>query len=141
MREEPIQLARGVRIPAGALRWTYARSGGPGGQNVNKRATKAVLRVPIGVLGLTEAAAERLRSLGSHYVTADDELVIACDESRERPRNRRACLARLAALVAGALPPPKPRYRTRPTRGSIERRITQKKQRGQTKRSRRERFD
>lgn len=136
-----LHLAPGVRVPKRALTWTYARSAGPGGQNVNKRSTKAVLRIELSELGLDAGSLSRVRAQGGRYLSGEDGLVIASDEHRERARNRDACLTRLAALLGEATRPRKKRRATKPTRGSVERRLKQKKARSETKSRRRERYD
>lgn len=141
MSDPTLHLGPGVRVMKDALSWSYARSGGPGGQNVNKRSTKAILRVSLGDLRLSDATLDRVRAAGQRYLTNDDELVIAADEHRERARNRDACLDRLAGLLVSASTPPKKRRPTRPTRGSVERRIAAKKRRGDIKSRRGERHE
>jgi ribosome-associated protein len=134
---EGVELAPGVRVPEGVLRFSFVASGGPGGQNVNKRATKAELRVSVCELGLTERIAARFRRLAGARMTDSDEIIITSDEHRTQGRNRAACLGRLRDLIVEARAIPKSRRPTRPTRGSIERRLEDKRQRSQTKRRRR----
>jgi ribosome-associated protein len=127
--------------PAAAFDFSFVSSGGPGGQNVNKRATKCVMRVAAGSLALTPTQLGRLRGLAGSLLTSGDELVIASDEHKSQGRNRTACLDRLAELVRRALVVPKVRKKTRPSRGAKERRITAKKRAGDIKRGRTERHD
>jgi ribosome-associated protein len=115
----------------------FARSGGPGGQNVNKVNSKAIARVRLDELeglGSAEAAqaAERLAS----RLTQAGELVVQADEERDQVRNREAALARIFAIVAGAARLPKRRVATKPTRASKERRLSSKRVRGDYKRNR-----
>ncbi|TKV60863.1 aminoacyl-tRNA hydrolase [Nakamurella flava] len=124
-------------VPAAMLDWRFSRSSGPGGQGVNTADSRAELSVRVleipGLTGLQRARlAERL---GPRLV--DGVLTIAASEFRQQLRNREAARARLATAIrqAIALPAP-PRRRTRPTRGSQERRISAKKQRGQLKKQR-----
>ncbi|HRQ72799.1 MAG TPA: alternative ribosome rescue aminoacyl-tRNA hydrolase ArfB [Phycisphaerales bacterium] len=132
-----VRLAPGVAVRPEALRFTFVSSSGPGGQNVNKRATRAVLRVRLDDLPLPPGARSRLRRLASRHLAREKgELVIAADEYRSQSRNRAACLERLADLVERSLHAPKPRRATKPTKGSVERRIAAKKRRGETKRGR-----
>ncbi|MCZ2837555.1 alternative ribosome rescue aminoacyl-tRNA hydrolase ArfB [Modestobacter sp. VKM Ac-2985] len=124
-------------VPAGALSWRFSRSSGPGGQGVNTADSRVELAVsPLQLPGLTETQRRRLvERLGDRMV--DGVLTIAASEHRQQLRNREAARARLAALLRGAIaPPPAARRKTKPTRGSKERRITAKKQRGETKRLR-----
>jgi ribosome-associated protein len=125
-------------VPAGALSWRFSRSSGPGGQGVNTADSRVELSVaPLELPGLTDVQRQRLAErLGSRLV--DGVLTIAASEHRQQLRNRQAARERLAAVLRAALaPPPAARRRTKPTRGSQERRIQAKKQRGELKRSRR----
>lgn len=131
-----IQIAPGVRVEPAVLRFRFASSSGPGGQNVNRRATKAQLWVDPADLPLSESVRRRLIRLGGRWMIDSGELLIQSDESRSQSGNREACLLRLRALLLEAMKPPRPRKPTRPTKGSIERRIKAKKQRGETKRRR-----
>ena len=138
--ENEVELARGVFLPASALRFSFARSSGPGGQNVNKRATKARLNVALDDLRTVlppPAVARLVRLAGAVRVTKEGELSLAEEGSRSQHANRRACLDRLRELVRRALVPPRPRKATRPTRASKKRRVETKKKRAQVKRRRR----
>lgn len=139
--EQPgrIHLAPGVSVAAGALAWSASCSGGPGGQHVNKTATKAELRVPLAeVTGLRPDAIERLIALAGERVVGGDELQLTCDETRSLRRNRDLVLERLRALVLAAQVRPKVRRATRPSRGSVERRLKAKAHRSDVKRGRRD---
>ncbi len=133
----PVRLAPGVEVPADALRWSFARSGGPGGQNVNKVNTKAELRVALGALGLRERAALRLKAALGKRLTDEGDVLIVSQSERSQSANKDECLERLRELVLAAMVEPKIRRATRPTRGSKERRLKEKKSRGQIKRGRR----
>jgi ribosome-associated protein len=125
-------------VPATALSWRFSRSSGPGGQGVNTADSRVELSVtPLELPGLTESQQHRLAArLGNRLV--DGVLTIAAGEHRQQLRNRQAARERLAAVLRAALAPPPPsRRRTKPTRGSQERRIQAKKQRGQLKKQRR----
>jgi ribosome-associated protein len=128
----------GLVVPASALSWRFSRSSGPGGQGVNTADSRVELSVaPLELPGLADAQRGRLaQRLGPRLV--DGVLTIAASEHRQQLRNRQAARERLAAVLRAALaePPPK-RRRTKPTRGSQERRIEGKKRRGELKRSRR----
>lgn len=132
-----LELAPNVRVPESALEFSFVSSSGPGGQNVNKRATKAVLRLRLDDLPINPEARQRLASLGSFYVTGGGELVIACDENRSQERNKDGCLERLRALLIRAMKRPKVRKATKPSHGSKERRLTAKRVQSERKRTRR----
>lgn len=125
-------------IPAHALRFAFVRSSGPGGQNVNKRATQAQLRVRIDDIPVSPAAARRLRTLAGAKLTDADEILISSDRERSQRRNIEACLDRLRTLVLRALTPPKKRVATKPTRASKERRLKAKSQKSERKANRRD---
>jgi ribosome-associated protein len=133
---ESVRLGPGMLMPPGTLRYTFASSSGPGGQNVNKRATKASLRVALADLPLDPLALERLIALAGTLVTDAGELLITADEFRSQGRNKDACLDRLCELVARARVKPKVRRKTRPTAGSRARRLTEKKIQGERKKRR-----
>ena len=137
--DDVLRPAPGVTIAPDALRLTYVRSRGPGGQSVNKVSTCAELRVQLAaIVGLTERATERLRRLAGQRLTRDDDLILRCDTYRSQGRNRRACIDRLTALVAEAAPEPKVRRPTRPSRAAVRRRLEAKRRRGERKRTRRD---
>ena len=124
-------------VPAAALSWRFSRSSGPGGQGVNTADSRVELSLaPLELPGLSDAQRHRIgQRLGSRLV--DGVLTIAASEHRQQLRNRQAARERMAAVLRAALAPPPPsRRRTKPTRGSQERRIEAKKQRGQLKRQR-----
>lgn len=125
-------------MPDEDLTWSYARSGGPGGQNVNKVASKAVLSWDFANSPHVSAGVkERLPRLYPRYVTNDGWVVIASQEHRDQEKNRQACLEKLLAILTESAKVPKVRRKTRPTRGSQRRRLEEKKQRSATKEGRR----
>lgn len=135
-----VPLAPGVRVPEAALGVAFVRSSGPGGQNVNKRATKCQLRIALDAIPLSAAARARLVTLAASSLTDAGEILIQDDATRSAARNREACMDRLRELVVRALVAPKKRRPTKPSRGAVQRRIDDKKQRGE-KKQRRQRPD
>jgi ribosome-associated protein len=116
---EAIIVTETVRVPPGALSVRATRASGPGGQNVNKVATKIDLRVDLdAVEGLSDAARARLRLLARNRLDAEGRLVVTSQASRNQARNLGDARARVAELVQAALVPPRPRVRTRPTTGA-----------------------
>lgn len=131
-----------ITIPAAELVFTFARSAGPGGQNVNKVNTKAVLRWRI-VDSPSLPAAVRTRFLAKYgnRVNGDGELVLACDEHREQGRNLTACREKLRAMIVAVVTPPRRRIKTRPSPGAVERRIESKQRQSEKKQGRRDGVD
>ncbi|MEU8231954.1 alternative ribosome rescue aminoacyl-tRNA hydrolase ArfB [Actinoplanes sp. NPDC048967] len=135
---DDVRVSDRLTIPAAELSWRFSRSSGPGGQGVNTTDSRVELSWDLaGSELLPPSLRERaLEQLGGRLVNG--VLTITASEHRSQLRNREAAAARLAALVAGAIaPPPRARRATKPTRGSVERRIGEKKRRSQTKRNRR----
>lgn len=126
-----------IRIPEAELDISFARSSGPGGQNVNKVNSKAVLRwnareSPSLPLGPKLRFFERFGS----RLTTDGEIVLHCDEHRDQGRNREECIAKLSAMLFEIAYPPKPRKKTKPTRSSKKRREHGKRHNAEKKKSR-----
>ncbi len=127
----------GPVIPAGELSWRFSRSSGPGGQGVNTTDSRVELRFDVArTTALTPTQRARaLARLDGRLV--DGVLSVVASAERSQLRNRQAAQDRLGTLLARAIAPASPRRRpTRPSRGSVQRRLTAKRQRGQTKRLR-----
>lgn len=137
--DDSIVLPGGLRIPLSELRFEFARGGGPGGQNVNKLNTRATLRFDVaGSPALRPDVRARLLTALKNRITGAGELLIHAGEHRTQPQNRAAALERFRELLTDALAVRKKRHATKPTRGSVERRIAARKRRSQIKKWRRE---
>ena len=125
-------------IPERELVFTFARSSGPGGQNVNKTETKATLRWDVSRSPSIPAdvRARFVRTFATR-ITTDGELVISSQRHRDRLRNIDDCLEKLQSMLRQVAKPRAKRRPTRPSRGAVERRILEKKRRGGAKRERR----
>jgi ribosome-associated protein len=135
---EPIRIARGILIPEAALEWRAVRSSGPGGQNVNKVASKVDLRVDLtAVTGLSAPARARLEALSSGRRDADGRLLVTSQRTRDQLRNLEDARDKVKRLVERALREPRPRRLTQPSPAAVQRRLRQKRERSLVKRERR----
>ena len=126
-----------LRVPARELEITFARSSGAGGQNVNKVNTKAVLRWPVSTSRAIPADVRaRFVERFATRITTAGELLLSSDRHRDQGRDVADCLAKLDAMLEAVATPPRPRRKTRPSRGSVERRLEQKRAQSQKKRAR-----
>ena len=128
----------GVRVPAAALTVRAVRASGPGGQNVNKVATAVQLRFnALGAEGLSERVRARVIKLAGQRATKEGVIVIEAGRFRTQEQNRADARARLTELVTKAAePPPKPRKKTKPWKGAVERRLKEKAGRSTVKKLR-----
>jgi ribosome-associated protein len=133
-----LQITSRIVIPDEELGFSFARSSGPGGQNVNKVNSKATLRWnPTLSAALPGDVRSRFLARYASRLTNDGEILITSQESRDQPKNIAICLEKLRAMIAGVLAAPKKRRPTKPTKGSKQRRLTAKKQRSEVKAGRR----
>lgn len=134
----PLRVSRSVVVPERELRWRFSRSSGPGGQSVNKTDSRVELSLDLNTttaLGPIQRA-RALERLAHRLV--DGVLTVTASEHRTQVRNREAALERLAETLRAAIAAPPPRRKpTRATRGSVERRLADKKRRARTKQLRR----
>ncbi len=134
---EPLPVAPGVTVPASAMQVSAVRASGPGGQNVNKVASKIELRVDLArVAGLPEAARERLRALAAGRLDARGFLVVTSQRTRDQHRNLEDAREKVRALLARCLVAPRKRRPTRATTGARERRLAEKRRDAAVKRAR-----
>jgi ribosome-associated protein len=133
-----MEITESLTIPEDELTWSFARSGGPGGQNVNKVASKAILRWNVVANASLPADVKlRLRAAQHRRITTEGDLLIQGQRFRDQGKNVEDCRDKLRQMVLQALRPPKPRKPTKPSRGSKQRRLTAKRQMSQRKAGRR----
>lgn len=124
-------------IPDSELVIDFARSGGPGGQNVNKVESKVIVRWNVEESGaFSDVEKKMIYERLSNRINKDLELFIDCDEERSQLRNREIAIRKINELVGGAIIPPKVRKKTRPSRSQKEKRLEDKKRVGEKKRMR-----
>lgn len=134
---EAIRVSAHVTVPAAAVAWRAVRSSGPGGQNVNKVASKVEMRVDLAlVTGLAEAARERLVRLAGTRLDADGRLLVTSQRTRDQGRNLEDARDKVKRLVEAALREPRKRRATRPTAAARDRRVRRKKETAERKRRR-----
>jgi len=131
-----------LKIPLREFQFTFARSSGPGGQNVNKVNTKALLRWAVAESpSLPEAVRKRLLAKYPRRITSEGDLLISSQRFRDAGRNVADCLEKLRTMLQEVAAAPKRRKPTKRTRASVKRRLDNKKRQSQKKQSRRGKFD
>ena len=134
-----LRVRAGVVVPARELSWRFSRASGPGGQSVNTTDSRVELSLDV---SRTTALGEVLRARAVQHLgdrEVDGVVTVVAAEERSQLQNRRLARVRLAALLRQALAaPPRTRRPTRPSRGSVERRLAAKRRRADTKRARRD---
>lgn len=131
-------VTRRIRIPTSEFRFTFARSSGPGGQNVNKVNTKAQLRWPIvDSPSLSDDVKQRFLDRYRRRITAEGDLLVTSQRYRDQVKNVADCLEKLKTMLTEVAIPPKPRKTTKPSKSARERRLQEKKERSRKKQRRR----
>ena len=135
---DEIRITGRVRVFPHEVALSYARSGGPGGQHVNKTSSKVVLRWNLETSGaLSEEQRARVRAKLASRLTDEGDLIVTSEKHREQSRNVDDAVAKFAEVLREALRVPKKRKATKPTKASQKRRMDAKRRRGETKRQRR----
>ena len=126
-----------MEVPLEQLEFTFVRSSGPGGQNVNKVSSKAQLRWNPGKSGLlSPEVLDRLQTLFPSHFTKEGDLLVTSQKTRDQLKNRDDCLEKLRNMIFEASKIPKPRIPTRRTKSSIRRRLENKEKNAQKKQGR-----
>ncbi len=130
--DEDLRTTSGLVVPSAALQWSFARSGGAGGQHINKTSSKATLTVAINEITGPEVLVRRVTTALSIKVRVTNQT------SRSQWRNRQFCLTQLREIIDNAAKPPTPdRRKSKPTRASVKRRLEGKRHASKKKESRR----
>lgn len=132
-----IEITDELAIPENEIMYTASRSGGPGGQHVNKVSSRVTLRFDVAASSsLTDEQKQRIMTRLATRLSKDGVLSIVAQQQRSQAANRNAALARFVALLRAALTPETPRRPTRPAREATERRLSEKKRRSRLKQER-----
>lgn len=132
-----LQITETIALGDDEITWAFSRSGGPGGQNVNKVASKAQLSWFLdGTAAIAEPVKARLKNAHPSCLTQEGYFLITSQESRDQGRNKEICLEKLAEYLQTALTPPKKRFATKPTKSSKRRRVADKRQNADRKENR-----
>lgn len=131
-----------IQIPLREFQFTFSRSSGPGGQNVNKLNTKATLRwAVLASSSLPSDVGQRFVARYRNRITLEGDFLLTSQRYRDAGRNEEDCLARLRQMLLAVAEPPKVRKRTRPTRASVRRRLGDKRHQSEKKQLRRQSGD
>lgn len=131
-----LHVNQNITIPTTELRFSFARSPGPGGQNVNKVNSKAVLRWSLTSRSVDPVVKQRIRNRYGNQVNRHDEIVISSHKHRDQPRNVADCLSKLKRMILNCTKAPKVRKKTKPSAGSVRRRLENKRRHSEKKKSR-----
>lgn len=137
---EDLKIKPGLVVPGDFLELSVARSGGPGGQHVNKTNSKVVIRLDLeacGVFSPYQLGRLQERIPGRYLAQEGRILILTASEERDQGRNREACRTRMAKVIFDALARQKTRRKTKPTKGSNERRLKAKQEKSRRKADRR----
>lgn len=132
-----LRITSSLTLPLSEIDFSFIRSPGPGGQNVNKVATAVELRFNVQRSSLSNDIKLRALNLAGNRATLAGEIIIKATRYRTQERNKHDAIQRLITLLLHAATPPKLRQKTKPTRGSVERRLDSKKRHSQAKQLRR----
>ena len=131
-------IGRGIHIPLNEFAFTFVRSSGPGGQNVNKVSSKAVLRWSVvASRSLPEGVRERFLKRYATRITAEGDLLLTSQKYRDRDHNMSDCLEKVMVMIASVAEPPTPRKPTKPSRAAKLRQVETKQATSQKKQRRR----
>ncbi|MFW5925070.1 MAG: alternative ribosome rescue aminoacyl-tRNA hydrolase ArfB [Myxococcota bacterium] len=134
---EDLTIRPGVVIPASDLEWEAVRASGPGGQHVNKTATRVELRFDLqGTRALPPDAKARLRRMAAGRLDAEGRLLVESQRTRSQARNIEDAREKLREMIAAALVRPKRRRPTKPSRAAKKRRVEEKRKHSEKKRAR-----
>jgi ribosome-associated protein len=131
-----LELADGTIVPESLLRTTTSRSGGPGGQNVNKVETRVTIEVFVDALPLPDEKKAMIHERLAGRINREGVLRVTSQAARSQIENRDRALTRLEELLDEAMVVAKPRRKTKASRAARQRRLEEKKKRGETKRLR-----
>jgi ribosome-associated protein len=132
-----IEITPSIQIGDEEVEFTFIRSPGPGGQNINKVSSAVQLRFNVhSTTSIPQDVKQRLVKLAGRRLTSEGVLIIEARQYRSQERNRQAAMERLVRLIQQACEPPKPRHKTKPTHAAIMRRLESKRKRSEIKRMR-----